>query len=55
MLLERGREMHNDQVERCSLHWRTRGEDRVTASVQSHVKRLEPGGSLVLATEYAVE
>jgi hypothetical protein len=44
-----------DQVERCSLHWRARGEDRVTASVLSRVKRLEPGGSLVLETEYAVE
>ncbi|MBI3681767.1 MAG: DUF4838 domain-containing protein [Acidobacteria bacterium] len=44
-----------DQVERCSLNWRARGEDRVTASVLSHLKRLEPGGSLVLETEYTVE
>jgi len=44
-----------DQVERCSLNWRARGEDRVTASVLSRLKHLEPGSSLVLETEYAVE
>ncbi len=44
-----------DQVERCSLHWRARGEDRVTASVLSRVKRIEPGGSMTLETEFTVE
>ncbi len=44
-----------DQVERSSLNWRARGEDRVTASVLSHRKRIEPGGSLVLEAEYTIE
>jgi hypothetical protein len=42
-------------VERCVLNWRARGEDRVTASIFSHLKRPEPGGSHVLTMEYTFE
>ena len=45
----------NQQVERCTLSWRARGENRLTASVWSKQKVLQPGERMRLEADYAIE
>jgi hypothetical protein len=44
-----------DQVGRCFLNWTAKSENRVTMSVASHRKVLQPGERLTLEADYGVE
>ena len=43
-----------DQVERCTVSWRARGENRVTLALWSRQTLLSPGQSLQLNADYSV-
>jgi hypothetical protein len=44
----------NDQVDRCQLTWRSRGEDRIYLSLFSELRTLAAGESLRLDADYAI-
>jgi hypothetical protein len=52
--LELSNRFPNDQVDRCQLTWRSRGEDRIYLSLLSGVRTLAAGESLRLDADYAV-